>query len=106
MQVDLARLSCNSRLTVVEDSGHEIHLFRPDMVVAAIRAVSEAGVGGAGLRRNDSGQASLNGIDGVESPGGRGTTSRPWQVFGGVSMFDTDDDVRSCGPNGLPVAPR
>ena len=54
LQIDLARLSRNSRLTVVEDSGHEIHLFRPDMVVAAIRAVSEAGVDGAELRRNDS----------------------------------------------------
>ena len=55
-QVDLARLSRNSRLTVVEDSGHEIHLFRPDMVVAAIRTVSEAGVDGTELRRNDSGR--------------------------------------------------
>ena len=56
LQIDLARLSRNSRLTVVEDSGHEIHLFRPDVVIAAIRAVSEAGVEGAELRWDDSGR--------------------------------------------------
>jgi pimeloyl-ACP methyl ester carboxylesterase len=38
----LARLSTNSRHTVVAGSGHEIHLFEPDAVVQAIRDVLEA----------------------------------------------------------------
>jgi pimeloyl-ACP methyl ester carboxylesterase len=38
----LARLSTNSRHTVVAGSGHEIHLFQPDAVVQAIRDVVEA----------------------------------------------------------------
>ena len=36
LQADLARMSTNSRLVVIEDSGHEIHLFRPDAVIGAI----------------------------------------------------------------------
>jgi pimeloyl-ACP methyl ester carboxylesterase len=38
----LARLSANSRLTVVADAGHEIHLFKPTVVVQAIEDVIEA----------------------------------------------------------------
>jgi pimeloyl-ACP methyl ester carboxylesterase len=38
----LAGTSTNSRHTVVAGSGHEIHLFRPEAVVQAIRDVSEA----------------------------------------------------------------
>jgi hypothetical protein len=41
-QADLARLSTNSRQTVVADSDHEIHLFRPDVVIQAIQDVLEA----------------------------------------------------------------
>src|SRR5687768_12862292 len=37
-----ARISSNSRHTVVTDSGHEIHLFRPDAVVQAILDVRES----------------------------------------------------------------
>jgi pimeloyl-ACP methyl ester carboxylesterase len=37
-----ARISTNSRHTVVSDSGHEIHLFRPDVVIQAIRDASQA----------------------------------------------------------------
>jgi pimeloyl-ACP methyl ester carboxylesterase len=39
-QADLARLSTNSRQTIVSDSDHEIHQFRPDVVVQAIRDVA------------------------------------------------------------------
>ena len=42
MQADLARLSANSRQVVVRDSDHEIHLFRPDVVIQAIADVSAA----------------------------------------------------------------
>jgi pimeloyl-ACP methyl ester carboxylesterase len=35
-----ARLSTNSRHTVVSDAGHEIHLFRPDVVIQAILDVA------------------------------------------------------------------
>ena len=38
----LARLSTNSRHTVVAGSGHEIHLFQPGAVTQAIRDVLEA----------------------------------------------------------------
>ena len=38
----LARLSSNSRHTVVKDSGHEVHLFQPAVVVQAIRDVLRA----------------------------------------------------------------
>jgi pimeloyl-ACP methyl ester carboxylesterase len=38
----LARLSTNSRHTVVAGSGHEIHLFQPGAVIQAIRDVLEA----------------------------------------------------------------
>jgi hypothetical protein len=41
MQEDLARLSSNSRQIVVADSDHEIHLFRPDVVIQAIRDVQK-----------------------------------------------------------------
>lgn len=37
---DLARLSSKSRHTVVEGSGHEIHLFQPAAVIRAIREVT------------------------------------------------------------------
>jgi hypothetical protein len=42
LQVDLARLSTHSKQIVVSDSGHEIHLFRPDVVIDAIHAVVSA----------------------------------------------------------------
>jgi pimeloyl-ACP methyl ester carboxylesterase len=38
----LARLSTNSRHTVVAGSGHEIHLFQPGAVIQAIQDVLEA----------------------------------------------------------------
>jgi pimeloyl-ACP methyl ester carboxylesterase len=38
----LARLSSNSRHIVVKDSGHEVHLFQPAVVVQAIREVMQA----------------------------------------------------------------
>lgn len=38
----LARLSSNSRHAVVKDSGHEVHLFQPAVVVQAIGDVLEA----------------------------------------------------------------
>jgi pimeloyl-ACP methyl ester carboxylesterase len=37
-----ARISSNSRHTIVTDSGHEIHLFRPDVVIQAIHDVRES----------------------------------------------------------------
>ena len=40
-QDDLARLSTNSRHIVVDDSDHEIHLFRPDIVIQAIADVQK-----------------------------------------------------------------
>jgi len=39
---ELARLSDNSRHTVVADAGHEIHLFAPAAVIQAIQDVSQA----------------------------------------------------------------
>lgn len=39
LQQDLARLSTNSRLVVVEDAGHFIHVDRPDAVIEAILSV-------------------------------------------------------------------
>jgi pimeloyl-ACP methyl ester carboxylesterase len=42
VHASLARLSTNSRHTVVAGSGHEIHLFRPEVVIQAIRDVSES----------------------------------------------------------------
>jgi len=42
LQSDLARMSTNSRLEVVEGSDHEIHLFRPDVVIRAIDDVARA----------------------------------------------------------------
>jgi pimeloyl-ACP methyl ester carboxylesterase len=50
LQADLARLSTNSRHTVVQDSDHEIHLFRPEIVVDAIADVAEAARTGSALR--------------------------------------------------------
>lgn len=44
-QADLKRLSTNSRQVVVADSDHEIHLFRPDVVLQAIHDVIRAGSG-------------------------------------------------------------
>jgi pimeloyl-ACP methyl ester carboxylesterase len=42
LQADLARMSTNSRLIVVDDSDHEIHLFRPDVVIRAVDDVARA----------------------------------------------------------------
>jgi pimeloyl-ACP methyl ester carboxylesterase len=42
MQEDLVRLSSNGRQIVVADSDHEIHLFRPDVVIQAIADVQKA----------------------------------------------------------------
>jgi pimeloyl-ACP methyl ester carboxylesterase len=42
LQMDLARMSTNSRLVVVDDSDHEIHLSRPDVVIRAINDVTQA----------------------------------------------------------------
>jgi hypothetical protein len=42
LQDDLARLSTNRRHIVVEDSDHEIHLFRPDVTINAITEVVKA----------------------------------------------------------------
>ena len=39
MQEELVTLSTNSTHRIVPDSGHHIHLDRPDMVVDAIRSV-------------------------------------------------------------------
>jgi hypothetical protein len=39
LQARLAQLSTNSRQIVVADSDHEIHLFRPDVVIQAIADV-------------------------------------------------------------------
>jgi pimeloyl-ACP methyl ester carboxylesterase len=38
----LARMSTNSRHIVVKDSGHEVHLFQPAVVIQAIRDVVQA----------------------------------------------------------------
>jgi hypothetical protein len=38
----LTRLSTNSRHSIVADSGHEIHLFKPGAVIQAVQAVLEA----------------------------------------------------------------
>jgi pimeloyl-ACP methyl ester carboxylesterase len=38
----LARLSSNSRHTVIDAAGHEIHLFKPDAVIQAIADVVES----------------------------------------------------------------
>lgn len=42
LQEDLTRLSSNSRLIIAKDSGHHVHLDRPDIVVQAIREIVEA----------------------------------------------------------------
>jgi pimeloyl-ACP methyl ester carboxylesterase len=42
MQDELAALSPQGRVVVAEDSGHDIHLERPDLVVAAIHEVLSA----------------------------------------------------------------
>lgn len=39
---ELAKLSTNSRHTVVANAGHEIHLFAPAVVIQAIQDVVEA----------------------------------------------------------------
>ena len=41
---ELARLSDNSRNTVVAGAGHEIHLFAPERVIEAIQDVAQAAV--------------------------------------------------------------
>jgi pimeloyl-ACP methyl ester carboxylesterase len=45
----LAALSTNARHSVVQGAGHEIHLYQPEAVVDAIRAVVEAVRGGSRL---------------------------------------------------------
>jgi len=42
VQAKLAKLSTNSRFTVIVGSGHEIHLFQPRAVIAAVNDVLEA----------------------------------------------------------------
>jgi pimeloyl-ACP methyl ester carboxylesterase len=42
LQADLARMSTNSKLIVVDGSDHEIHLFRPDVVISAVGDVVRA----------------------------------------------------------------
>jgi pimeloyl-ACP methyl ester carboxylesterase len=41
-QASVARLSTAGRHVVAEDSGHWVHLDRPDLVVAAVREVLAA----------------------------------------------------------------
>lgn len=41
MQEDLATISTNARLIVADDSGHFIHVERPDLVIDAVRQVLE-----------------------------------------------------------------
>jgi pimeloyl-ACP methyl ester carboxylesterase len=41
-QADLTRRSQNAKQVIVEDSGHYIHVERPDLVIDAIRQVVEA----------------------------------------------------------------
>ena len=52
LQADLVRLSTNSRQLVVADSDHEIHLFRPDIVIDAIHDVVDTSRSGSGLKSN------------------------------------------------------
>lgn len=47
----LAKLSSNSKHTIVEGSGHEIHLFRPDVLVEAVAEVVQAVRSNSMLRR-------------------------------------------------------
>jgi pimeloyl-ACP methyl ester carboxylesterase len=42
MQAQLAALSAKGRLVMAQDSGHEIHLYRPDLVIEAISDIVEA----------------------------------------------------------------
>jgi hypothetical protein len=49
LQAQLARLSSNSRHTVAEKSGHNIHLDQPDLVIEAIVGVVEAARTGSSL---------------------------------------------------------
>jgi pimeloyl-ACP methyl ester carboxylesterase len=49
----LAALSTNSELIVAKDSNHMIQLDEPDVVVAAIRKVYDAAVGGGRIRTGD-----------------------------------------------------
>ena len=42
VQAKLAKLSTNSRFTVIVGSGHEIHLFQPRAVISAVNDVLEA----------------------------------------------------------------
>ena len=41
-KIDLASLSSSGKFLAVERSEHEIHLYRPEVVVASIRDVVEA----------------------------------------------------------------
>jgi pimeloyl-ACP methyl ester carboxylesterase len=47
---ELSKLSSNSRHTVVIGSGHEIHLFKPEVVIEAIKDVANAARGDARLK--------------------------------------------------------
>jgi pimeloyl-ACP methyl ester carboxylesterase len=46
-QADLTRRSENAKQVIVEDSGHYIHVERPDLVIDAIRQVVEAARNGS-----------------------------------------------------------
>ena len=41
-QADLARLSRNSRRVMAKNSAHEVHLYEPNLVVAAVHDIVEA----------------------------------------------------------------
>jgi pimeloyl-ACP methyl ester carboxylesterase len=43
LQADLTRLSSRSRYVIAEHSGHTIHQDEPELVVASIRGLVEAG---------------------------------------------------------------
>jgi pimeloyl-ACP methyl ester carboxylesterase len=58
---DLKTLSSTGKLVIAKDSGHEIHLYRPDLVVQAIREVVEAA-------RNRKGDAPKLGQSGTDAP--------------------------------------
>ena len=42
LQSDLTKLSTNSRQIMVSDSGHEIYIYKPEVVVRSITAVVSA----------------------------------------------------------------
>ncbi len=50
LQTDLAKLSTNSRQVMVSPSGHEIYLYKPELVVRSIAAVVSSAKEHSGLR--------------------------------------------------------